>query len=239
MSFHDTFKIEEVKYDKPNIKQPKASEAGILPTHPFRMYFVGASGSGKTNLLLNLLTRDEMYKGYFGSKRTVVMSPTARNLDASYQALELPEANYFPCSPDILDRFFEIAKKAKENKQSEPALIILDDIISNKKFCNSKALKKLLVMGRHYNLSCMILSQAYHRIPKTLRLNFSCIIYFKGSNKEQEVLCEDFAPPGYSKKRFIAKIDYATAEPYSFLFIDLNRSIDRGRYRKNLTYKII
>lgn len=239
MSFHDNFKIEEVKYQKKHIRQCRAAEAGVLPTHPFRMYLVGASGSGKTNLILNLLTRDAMYKGYFGPKRTIVISPTARNLDASYMALELPEKNYFPCSEEVLDRVFDLAKDAKNKDKSEPCLIILDDIISNKKFCNSKSLKKLMVMGRHYNLSCMVLSQAYHRIPKTLRLNFSCIIYFKGSNKEIDTIVDDFCPAGYTKKQFIKKINQATADKYSFLFIDLNRTIENGRYRKNLTYKII
>lgn len=237
--FHENFKIHEVKYKKPVIKQCMAASAGVLPEHPFRMYLVGASGSGKTNLILNLLTRDAMYKDYFGSKRTVVVSPTARHLDASYQALGLPEKNYFPCSEEVLDRFFEIAKDAKDKKNTMPGLIILDDIISNTKFCNSKSLKKLLVMGRHYNLSCMILSQAYHRIPKTLRLNFSCIIYFKGSNKEIDTIVDDFCPAGYTKKQFVSKINQATEEKYSFLFIDLNRTLSEGRYRKNLTIKLI
>lgn len=236
--FNETFAIREIKYDKPNIQQPKAAEIGVIPTVPFRMYACGASGSGKTNLILNLLTRPEMYGGYFGDN-IIVISPTARSLDPSYQVLEIPEHNFFPCSEEVLDRVFEVAKEAKKTKKMKPCLIILDDIISYKKFTNSKALLKLLVMGRHYNLSCMVLSQAYHRIPKSVRLNFSCIMFFKGAMKEVETISEEYCPAGYTKRQFMRLINDITKEKYSFLFVDLNRSIEDGRYRAGLTRKIV
>lgn len=237
-TFNSTFEIKEVKYDKPDIKQCPASKAGVLPTHPFRMYVIGASGSGKTNLILNLLSRPEMYKDYF-KDQIIVISPTAKQLDPSYAVLDLPDSNFFPCSVDVLERIFELAKLAKANGTMKPTLLILDDILSYKKFCNSKELLKLMVMGRHYGLSTMVLSQAYHRIQKSVRLNFSSIIYFKGSNRELEVLADDFTPPGMSKRQFMRLVSEVTDQEYSFLFIDLNRSIKCGRYRRNLTHKIV
>lgn len=237
-TFNSTFEITEVKYDKTEIEQCPAAKAGVLPTHPFRMYVVGASGSGKTNLILNLLSRVEMYKDYF-KENIIVISPTARQLDDSYAVLELPQSNFFPCSVEVLERIFELAKLAKEQKKMKPTLLILDDILSYKKFCNSKELLKLMVMGRHYGLSTMVLSQAYHRIQKSVRLNFSCVIYFKGSNRELEVLADDFTPPGMSKRQFMRLVSEITDPQYSFLFIDLNRSIDNGRYRQNLVRKVV
>lgn len=236
--FSNNFAIREIKYNKTKIKQCVAAEAGVLPIHPFRMYIVGASQSGKTNLVLNLLTRPEMYRDFYG-QNILVISPTARNLDKSYEVLNLPPENYFPCSIDVLSRIFELSKQAKRENRDKPLLIILDDIIANKTFCRSKELIELLVQSRHYNISCMILSQSYHRIDKTIRLNCSCIIYFKGSNRELEILADDFCPPGYSKRQFMKLIAQTTDPKYSFLFIDLHRTIDQARYRQNLTKKIV
>ena len=213
---------------------------GILPTHPFRMYIVGASGSGKTNLLLNILTREQMYAGYFDS--ILIMSPTALHLDKSYKVLNLDEKHFLECSVESLERIRDIQSSYVEKEgieKSPKTLVILDDIISFTRFCNSDVLRQFAVMSRHWNISLIILSQAYHRIPKTVRLQMSAVIFFKGSNKEVDVLIEDFSPAGYTKRQFKRKINYATSQKFSFLFIDLHRSIERGRYRKNLEETIV
>ena len=199
-----SFDITKIDVKKEKIPQPKAAEEGILPEHPFRMYVVGASGSGKSNFILNLLTRENMYLDYFDS--IIIISPTAAHLDPNYRVLNLPETNFFPPEERVLERVMEIQEKQVEEggkAESSKTLIVLDDIISYKQFCNSSILLKFAVMSRHWNISMIILSQAYHRIAKSIRLQMSCIIYFKGSNKELEVLTEDFGAPGTSKKEFM------------------------------------
>jgi hypothetical protein len=233
-------KIKEIKVNKKKIPQCELAEAGILPTHPFRCYIIGASQSGKTNLMLNLLTRDDFYSGYFD--HIFVLSPTACHLDVSYQKLNLPEENFFMPDVGVLNRIREIqeAKVKKVGIENAPKVcIVLDDFISFKKFTASKELLKFCVMCRHWSISMFILSQAYHRLPKTLRLNMSCIMFFKGSNKEVETLYFDYCPPGYGKKGFTEKIDEATQIKYSFLFIDLNRTIEQARYRICLDQQLI
>jgi len=64
-------------------------------------------------------------------------------------------------------------------------------------------------------------------------------MFFKGSNKEVETLYFDYCPPGYGKKGFTEKIDEATQIKYSFLFIDLNRTIEQARYRICLDQQLI
>ena len=231
-----TFDITKIDVKKEKIPQPQAAKQGILPEHPFRMYVVGASGSGKSNFILNLLTRENMYKDYFDS--IIVISPTAAHLDPNYKVLGLPETNFFAPDEKVLERVMEIQEKQVEDggkTNSSKTLILLDDIISYKQFCNSSILLKFAVMSRHWNISMVVLSQAYHRIAKSIRLQMSCIIYFKGSNKELEVMTEDFGAPGTTKKQFMQLIQEATNERYSFFFIDLHRPIEKGRYRQNLT----
>lgn len=226
-------KIVSVDQDLP---QCKAARDKVLPAHPFRMYIVGASGSGKSNLVLNLLTRTNMYKDYFDD--ILVISPTAVHLDPNYRELDLPDENFFDPDTDVLERLMEIQEDniEKVGKLDSPKiLLVLDDIISYKTFVNSPLLLKFAVMSRHWNISLMVLSQAYHRIPKSIRMQMTAIVFFKGSNKELEVLAEDFSAPGMSKHRFIEAICYATHKRYNFFFVDLHLPIDSGRYRKNLT----
>lgn len=218
------------------IPQCQAAEAGILPKHPFRMYVVGASGSGKSNFILNLLTRKNMYKDYFDS--ILVVSPTAVHLDPNYKVLDLPEEHFYEPDEDVLERIMEVQQEVVEKKGKEKApklLLVLDDIVSYTNFTRSPMLLKFAVMSRHWNISMMILSQAYHLIMKPVRLQMSSIVFFKGSNKELEVITEDFGAAGMSKWQFMYGVSYATMEKYNFFFVDLHRDVESGRYRKNLT----
>ena len=231
--------IKEIKIGNKKIKQCPLAEQGILPSHPFRSYIIGASGSGKTNLLLNLLTRDHYYKDYFD--RIFIISPTALGLDQSYKELEKKtkyingkDLLYFECDESVLKGILDLQE---EEKKAKKALVIMDDIVSYGKFCRSNELLQFGIMSRHYNISMFILSQAFHLIPKSVRLNMSSIYYFKGSAVETETLVEQYCPAGYRKKDFQGLVDEATEGPYSFLFIDLNVPMHSKtpRYRRNLT----
>lgn len=237
---YDDTKIINMNVQNKTIKQPVCSKKAVLPTHPFRMYVVGSSGSGKTNFILNLLTRKCFYKGYFDS--ILVISPTALQLDQTYQTLGLKEHCYFEPSEEVLETIMEIQEERIEEKGkagSPKILLILDDIVSYKQFCNSSILLKFAVMSRHWNISMIVLSQAYHRIPKSVRLQMSAVVYFKGSNKELDVLAEDFTAPGYTHRDFKNKIKEATDERYSFVFIDVNRPFSQGRYKKGLNEPLL
>jgi Cdc6-like AAA superfamily ATPase len=234
------YEIKAIPTSKTNIPQCQGAMDGVVFKHPFRLYIVGASGSGKSNLLLNLMSRTEFYKGYFDE--VFVISPTANELDDSYAILDLPPERFFQPNVEVLSVIESIQKKNIEKKgigNAPKILIILDDVISYRKFTSSKQLLKLFVMGRHYGISLCLLSQAYHRILKSIRLNMSCMIYFKGSLKESQTIFEDYCPPGYSKKECMEMIHSATRVKWSFLCIDLHKSIEDGRYRKGLTENLV
>lgn len=237
-------KINEIKIGSKKVPQCQLAQAGILMKHCFRCYIVGSSGSGKTNLLLNLLTRPGFYLNYFD--RIFVISPTALNLDQSYKVLE-KETKYkqgedllfLPCEEEALQCILDVQT---EEKKKAKTLVILDDIVSYGAFCRSNELLQFFVMGRHYNISCFLLSQAFHLIPKSIRLNMSAVIYFRGADVETESLVEQYCPAGYRKKDFKKKVEEATVDPYSFLYIDLNTPLHHSkipRYRKNLEYDLL
>ena len=59
------YKVESIPTDKSKVPLRKCMVDGILPKFPFSMMISGRSGSGKTNVLLNILTKDNMYNKYF------------------------------------------------------------------------------------------------------------------------------------------------------------------------------
>src|SRR5881628_912243 len=75
---------------KHNIPQRPLMEQNVIPRHPSSVIFNGSSNSGKTTLLLTLLTRDDFLKDYFDEIH--VFSPTGGS-DDLYEHLDIPKKN--------------------------------------------------------------------------------------------------------------------------------------------------
>ena len=57
--------ISAYETNKSKIKTNTAMDLGYIPKHAASVLIVGRSGSGKTNLLIKLLTEKFFYKDYF------------------------------------------------------------------------------------------------------------------------------------------------------------------------------
>jgi hypothetical protein len=235
----DKYKIEVMETAKAKIPLRKVMKDGTLPRFPFSILISGRSGSGKTNLLLNLLTRKEFYKNYF--HYVMVFSPTASVGDDMYDVLDLPEENIRnDFTQEDLDHIIEVRKNLIKEKgiewvaKNSRMLIILDDIIANRNFLMAPASLKMFALLRHYLCSVIVLTQSYNKIPRALRLNCNAVFVFPASQSEVEVLIDEITPAGIKKRDFENVIEYATAEQYQFLYIN-NHAKPSERIRKNLT----
>ena len=235
----DSDPLEIKTYDVSASKIPvnQFMKENIIPRHPFRCLLSGGSGSGKTMLCLNLLKRKNFFKNYFDV--IFLFSPTAGK-DETQQLLEIPMSN--TCSdldgegPTHLEFIFgvqqaEIEKNGISN--SDKILIIFDDIISSIKFLNSPIYKQVLIQGRHSNISSITLTQKFHSIPRTLRLQMTDVFFFPSSNSEVDRLVSEFTPPGSTKKQFQKLVATATDQQFSFLYINVRSPVSK-RFRKNL-----
>lgn len=72
----------------PGVKSFPPVANRVLPQHPFQLQMSAQPGSGKTNLLVNFITRPEFYKGYF--HRIIIISPSIKTDDKWYYALRMP-----------------------------------------------------------------------------------------------------------------------------------------------------
>jgi len=231
----DDLKIIPYQIDKNEQKLPQLMREDVIPRHPFRMLNSGASGSGKSMLVLNLLQRKNFMKDFFDE--IFLFSPTARG-DQIQQLLDLGPDNICDDLNDSgieqLDYVFEKQNELVEEMgylNSPKVLIIFDDVISSPRFMNSNTFKRCFIQGRHINLSVIINTQKYHAIPRTMRLNCTDVAFFPSSQSEVARIAEEFTPPSKTVKQFTTLVQYATSEPYNFLYINTRA---KRKYRRNL-----
>jgi len=236
--YESDMKIEKIETAKNNIPLRANMKDGTLLPFPFSLIFSGRSGSGKTNLLINLLTNPKMYGKYF--HYMMVFSPTAK-IDDLYKSLKIPDENlkttFEPADLEhIIKMRMEQVKKKGIDKvaQGSRLLIIFDDTIANQNFLKSKEALEMFTLLRHYLVSVIILTQKYNKIPPAQRDNASGLFIFPSNRNEVELMKDELCPPFLDKKTFEKVVDYATNEKYSFLFIN-NKADNEQRYRKNLT----
>lgn len=218
----DGLTVKPFKSNKQGIKQPKACQDDILPRLHCSYLFVGRSGSGKTNTLIHLLKSRDLLKGAF--QTILYLSDSIDDTVKDNLQQEVPAENFIKDFDEefinkILNAQAANIKKKGYTKAKHIALI-LDDILSKKKFLNSKTMLKLCTCCRHYNISIFILSQSYKSIPRALRLQMRGIVFLPSSLNEVNKFAEEQCLPNMSNKRFKQLIQYATKEPYQFCFIN-------------------
>jgi hypothetical protein len=234
----ENYTIEALPTDKSKIPQIKASDDQILPRFPFSMMISGRSGGGKTNLMLNLLTKKNMFKDYF--QHIIVFSPTAGQFDDTYKILKLHKDNFIRDLNEIqLDQIIKLRQKQIKMKgieyvaKNSRMLLILDDVIANRDFLESPGALKMFALLRHYLVSVIIMIQSYTKLPRALRLNCNAVMTFPALSSEVETLKDEITPSGLTKKEFGKVIEYCTQGKYDFLYINNHADPDK-RIRKNL-----
>lgn len=213
----------------------------ILPQHPFRLMLSGASGTGKTTLLLNMLL-DKRFKLRDFFSIIFLFCPTAK-VDPQFLKLRdiIPEENIFTeLSEEKLNEIVSIQSKIVEKigkKLSPSILIIFEDCITHK-VLDTKAFKILFFRGRHMNFSLSISVQYFMGVPKSVRQNMSNIMIFRPMRSERKVIAEELCPGSMELKEFGKMIDFATepreGDEFPFFNIFKERSVKK-MFRRNLT----
>ena len=151
------------------------------PVHPYRILIEG-SGSGKTNVLLNLIEGqpdiDKMYfyaKDPYEAKYQYLIN---KREDVGINHFKDPKA-FIEYSNDMRNVYKNINyyNPDKENK----ILIVFDDMIAdmiqNKKL--NSVVAELFIRGRKLDISLGFITQSYFKVPKDVRLNTTHFFYHK------------------------------------------------------------
>ena len=105
-------------------------------------------------------------------------------------------------------------------------LIVIDDWASDESVMRGKKgqiLKELYLRGRHYGVNLIVSVQKWKLASTVMRTQATSVFYFRaGSLTDLDDFLENFSAlvPG-GKKALMQIYRAATAEPYSFLTVDL------------------
>lgn len=273
----------------------------VLPQHPFGLQISADKGSGKTNLIINLIIKH--YLGYF--HRIIVFSPSLRTDDKWYvarrtkhiliqnkrkrellegvqhkrgrvqrvvfsatdsaanQEREIEEPFHGKLLDEDLHEEFsledfkkvwegllaevlqieeKLGKKEAPNARywADRVLIICDDQVGtalSKKSCENNPVIQFATRHRHLSASFIFVSQFVRGIPPGVRTQCNALIGFdNGNDDEKQKIYEDH-PCGLKMNTWLDMYDYATEEPFSFVYF--NKFFPRGqRCYKQFTHKL-
>lgn len=203
-----------------------------LPQLPFSWILIGPSGTGKSNLLLNVL---DQYKKHFKEHHIILFSPSI-GLDPKTSEIEAGW-KYAEFRPEIIESVIEQQKQImkKKPKKVPEILIILDDCISEPGAFNQRGvLEKLFYRCRHFHCSLLITSQKYSSLSRGIRLNAKTVSFFRPYNEsEKEHILKEHSDK-YTKDKFANMLEYVWGKPYQFLQIDYTKNNPDHRYQECL-----
>ena len=195
----------------PQIQEP-------LPKTPFFMAIIGSAGSGKTSMMINLLTSPDAYKKAFHAVHVVMPSHSVASLKNN--VFKRHTKMHDELTLEALDKITETVMEDAEEKYN--SLLILDDVTASLKNKELQGmLKRLIYNRRHYRLSVMILVQSYSAMALPIRKTLSHFLAFKPRNKKEFTAV--FEELIFLDRDVADRLQrYVFDAPYAFLFADVN-----------------
>ena len=181
---------------------------------------VGGSGTGKTNILLTLLTHPNGLR----FQNLYLCSKSLKQ--AKYEYLRclikpMTEFHYYECS--------NIDEMVTPCTVKEYSIVIFDDV----QCTQQNIIKEYFSFGRHKNIDCFYLCQSYGAVPKhLLRDNCNLIVAFRQDLTNLKHIFDDHISTDMTFDQFQEMCRACWTDPYGFLVVDLDCGKDNGRYRK-------
>lgn len=185
----------------------------------------GPSGSGKSNLLVNLLTKSgnskcgknmKSYKGMFD--HIVMVSPSAHTIQNKLLDSIPSDQRFDALEPEVFEKVESLTEDAV--KKDIHTLVVLDDVSSElRKKETESELNRLVKNRRHFNVSLIIISHKITDYSPALRNNANLIFVFRPKSKrEYDMITTEFMmrPAPESK----AILDHIYQDKHDFMLLD-------------------
>ena len=234
---HFNFPI--IKFDSDNILANHIKEP--FPIQSFFFVLVGKPGSGKTSLLLNILSLKDENRVYYQvfDKILYVCPNTTRKNIKNNPFDELPDDQKFESfSHEVLIKIKEIRsdfdeekkERKKKKKRIQHQLLIIDDCTAElKQKENIRTFIEIITNRRQFRLSVILLVQFLRSIPRPIRFQITDIVLFKTSNRmDSKIIQEEYV--NMNNEKFLELTNFCWNSPHDFIFINKDKEI----YYKNL-----
>ena len=187
--------------------------------HPCNILISGASGSGKTNIVSNILR----YKDVIFSENIDYVMLFYKEMQDVYQSLNAKNViNYMQSkAPNDIDALkILLSRLPKKSKK----LLIFDDMMHD---IDETFSEIFTVIGHHHNATIIFTTQSLfhgHKDFRTMSLNAHYIFLCKSPRNSSQIiqLAKQVYP--YDNKILVDAFFDATREPYSYLLLDLHQS---------------
>lgn len=201
---------------------------------PFCIAFCAPTKSGKTELAKKCLLRKWQYMFH----NIVIASPTLQYKGEYDEVVDAIKSRPYAPNIQILKTNLELqinqviteqeelkrrALEEPENFDKTDTLLILDDCIGTNLFRGNRVenvCDKISCVGRHFDLSLVIMSQKLSKISIDIRQNLTCLFVFAPLHfADIERILDEYVPQEV-RPMFRKMQQEVFREPYAFIIID-------------------
>ncbi len=193
----------------------------LLP-RPVRALIVGSSGCGKTNLLLNLIYKDEgiKFKNLYVFSKSIEQDAYS-DLRTHYERIESKNgkkiAHFFNSCEDLIPL----------DECSNNSLVVFDDCLME----HQSKIKDYFIRGRHKNISCIYLSQSYGKVDmQVIRNNINVLFVFPQNEHYTKRIYQDFVTSDMTFDDFKTLCKTCWNVDHGFLTLNVTKKRHNGKY---------
>ena len=225
--------MEIIDYSKKFKKNESTGKHSYLFPQNIFCIIAGHTGCGKTNLLVNMLMKENTlnYSDVYVYSSTL-HQPAYEYLKDYYKRIEflvqteckksVKIAHFYHADEDILNPS-ELATKTNH-------IMVFDDVMNE----DQTVIKDYFCRGRHNNVNVFYLCQSLNKIAKhCIKDNANIFILFKQHEKTLKYFHECHISGDMLYKEFQQLCKLAWKEEHGFVVINLWDKIDAGRYWVN------
>ena len=200
-------------------KYPDKELLGLIRNRPHVTAIIGRKGSGKSQLMLDLLLNPRGFCGVYDE--IIFISPTFESQFESLWSTLRPKgiSVYENLTAELLD---EIRMKQMQFQKSErpQILVIFDDNSELMRHLDSTTVNFFVSNSRHAHISCVFVCQKIMQMPTCVRCNTDSYITFSACSEiEINALFKEVSV--VDKKRFLRLFREITLEPFAFFTITI------------------
>ena len=187
----------------------------------------------KKNLKINSSNNNNDIVSKFENHRYIVIGPSGAG--KTHYILKILEkiGNKGPIhiitrSPNQYPNY-KTRTEIKSINKYKGSIVIFDDMLGAK---NSSQIDEFFTRGRHEDLDVYYISQSYFALPRqSIRNNSDRLILFKQTLRDVQSMYYDIGAYDMKYDEFKEMCRVAWSEKFNYLFIDVTKNRDNGKYR--------